>query len=178
MPSTTETPAPPLSDVLVPILMGSARDASHGRRIGSSLTRFGVPWEMRVVSAHKSTARLLDMLADYTASGKQVIYITVAGRSNALSGVVDAQSLAPVIACPPSTPEQYAGLDVLSSLRMPGGIAPLVILDAEAAGLAVVKILALTRPALLARLAEVRHAAEEQALADDSALRGEEGDVA
>jgi len=59
----------------------------------------------------------------------------VAGRSNALSGFLDAQVTAPVIACPPAS-EAFGGMDILSSLRMPRGVAPLVVLEPENAALA------------------------------------------
>ncbi len=56
-------------------------------------------------------------------------------------------------------------------LRMPGGVAPLVVLEPASAALAAVKILALVQPDLARRLQDSRAAAEEQALADDQAVR-------
>src|SRR6266700_3857649 len=76
---------------------------------------------MRVCSAHKATERLLEILHGYEQDGP-LVYITIAGRSNALSAVVDANTRYPVIACPPYS-DRYAGMDVLSSLRLPSGIA-------------------------------------------------------
>ena len=70
--------------------------------------------------------RLLDVLAEYEASGEVGVYITVAGRSNALSGMADANVTAPVIACPPYS-DKYGGADLYSSLRMPSGVAPAVV---------------------------------------------------
>jgi phosphoribosylaminoimidazole carboxylase PurE protein len=77
----------------------------------------------------------------------------VAGRSNALSGFVDAQVTAPVIACPPAS-EAFGGMDILSSLRMPRGVAPLVVLEPENAALAAVKMLALTSERLRSAIAQ------------------------
>jgi phosphoribosylcarboxyaminoimidazole (NCAIR) mutase len=65
---------------------------------------------------------------------------------------VDAQVTAPVIACPPAS-EAFGGLDILSSLRMPRGVAPLVVLEPENAALAAAKLLALARPELRSMVA-------------------------
>jgi len=69
------------------------------------------------------------------------VYVTVAGRSNALSGLVDANTTKPVIACPPYS-EKYGGVDVFSSLRVPSGVASLVTVEPEGAAVAAAKILA------------------------------------
>ena len=97
------------------------------------------------------------------------VYITVAGRSNALSGVVDANSRHPVIACPPYG-ERFGGMDLLSSVRMPGGVAPMLVLDPEAAALAAAKILGVGDPALAQRIAAWQ--AESRERADGRRSRG------
>lgn len=124
---------------LVPILMGSPGDLQHAKMVVRALERFGIESEIRVASAHKTPARLLEVLARFEADGRPKVYMTIAGRSNALSGMVDATVTSPVIACPPPS-EAFAGWDILSSLRMPSGVAPLVVLDPENAGLAAAKI--------------------------------------
>jgi len=70
--------------------MGSVSDREHGEQIAVALGAFDVPCELRVASAHKSVRHLLDMLAAYEADPRRKVYVTVAGRSNALSGLVDA----------------------------------------------------------------------------------------
>jgi len=75
----------------------------------------------------------------------EVVYITVAGRSNALSGIVDANTNYPVIACPPYS-DKFSGSDIFSSLRMPSGVCPMVVLDPGNAALSALKILALKDP--------------------------------
>ena len=72
---------------------------------------------------------------------QRVVYITVAGRSNALSAFVDANTTKPVIACPTYS-EKFSGADIYSSLRVPSGVASLVTLEPEAAAIAAAKILA------------------------------------
>ena len=125
------------------ILLGSKSDMEHRDAIARGLDQlWSVTHETRIASAHRVTRYLLDLLDRYERDGQPHVYITVAGRSNALSGVVDANSRYPVIACPPYS-ERYAGMDLLSTVRMPGGVAPLLVLEPEAAALAAAKILAI-----------------------------------
>lgn len=131
-----------MSNVIVPVIMGSKSDLAFAERIAAALDTFGLPSELRIASAHKSAQHLLEMLAAYEADERTKVYVTVAGRSNALSGLVDANVTAPVIACPPYS-EKFGGMDVLSSLRMPSGVAPAVVLEPEAAALLAAKILGL-----------------------------------
>ena len=56
-------------------------------------------YEFRVASAHKTPQKVLEILKEFEA--EKVVYVTVAGRSNALSAFVDANTSKPVIACPP-----------------------------------------------------------------------------
>jgi 5-(carboxyamino)imidazole ribonucleotide mutase len=128
---------------MVIIILGSPRDRDIGQQIAQALNGFGVASEVRIASAHKTPRYLLELLEKYEADPQPKVYITVAGRSNALSGMVDAQVTAPVIACPLYS-ERFAGGDVLSSLRMPSGVAPAVVLEPPNAALLAVKILALT----------------------------------
>ncbi len=93
-----------------------------------------------MASAHKAATYLLDLLAGYESDPRPKVYVTVAGRSNALSGLVDGNVTAPVIACPPYS-DRFGGADLFSSLRMPSGIAPMVVLDPGGAALAAAKIL-------------------------------------
>lgn len=123
--------------------MGSKADLPFAERVAVVLGEFGLPAELRIASAHKSVQHLLAMLAAYEADERLKVYITIAGRSNALSGLVDANVTAPVIACPPYS-EEFGGMDLLSSLRMPSGVAPAVVLEPEAAALLAAKILGLT----------------------------------
>ena len=65
----------------------------------------------------------------------------MAGRSNALSAFVDANTPKPVIACPPYS-EKFSGKDIYSSLRVPSGIGSVVTIEPEGAAIAAAKILA------------------------------------
>jgi 5-(carboxyamino)imidazole ribonucleotide mutase len=122
------------------IIMGSERDLEFCREIAKPLKTLTVDYEFRVASAHKTPQKVLEVLSEFEA--QKVVYITVAGRSNALSAFVDANTSKPVIACPPYS-EKFGGLDVFSSLRVPSGIGSLVTIEAEGAAIAATKILAI-----------------------------------
>jgi 5-(carboxyamino)imidazole ribonucleotide mutase/phosphoribosylaminoimidazole-succinocarboxamide synthase len=156
--------------MLTVILLGSPTDEPLGREIAGALARFGIPWEMRVASAHKTPQHLLELLAAYEADPRPKVYITVAGRSNALSGLVDAHVCAPVIACPPYS-EKYAGADLWSSLRAPSGVAPAVVLEPENAALLAAKILGLTVPDLRRAVQEAQHTQRQRLFDADAALQ-------
>jgi phosphoribosylaminoimidazole carboxylase PurE protein len=149
--------------------MGSKSDAGHVEAIVAQLDALGVPSVRRVASAHKSVGHLLGILAGYNASAEPVVFIAVAGRSNALAGMVDANTPFPVITCPP-TSSAFGGADIYSSLRMPGGVAPLVILEPSGAALAAAKILALSDAALAARIAAYQAEMTAAIIAADAEL--------
>ena len=156
----------------VVILMGSKADLKHTDRIEAVLREFGVNVDRRIASAHKVPRKLLDVIAEYDSSDEPLVYVAVAGRSNALSGVLDWATLRPVITCPPPS-ESFGGADLWSSLRMPSGIATPTILEPEGAALLAVKILSLADPDLRTRLADYRAAMAERLDADDRALQGD-----
>ncbi|MBA3451294.1 MAG: AIR carboxylase family protein [Chloroflexia bacterium] len=154
------------------ILLGSKSDHEHRAVIARGLDRYGVTHETRVASAHRVTRYLLEMLDAYERDSQPRVYITVAGRSNALSGVVDANTRHPVIACPPYS-DRFGGMDLLSTVRMPGGVAPMLVLEPESAALAAAKILAIGDPAIGGRIAAWYKDFREQAMADDHAITGD-----
>jgi 5-(carboxyamino)imidazole ribonucleotide mutase len=123
------------------IIMGSKADIEWARKISDASEKLGLESVLRIASAHKVPLKCLDIIKEY--EEKNVVFITIAGRSNALSGFCDAQTHCPVIACPPYS-DKFGGTDIYSSLRMPSGVAPLVVLEPENAALAAAKILALS----------------------------------
>ena len=152
------------------ILMGSPNDDPIARKAIETIESFEIPWRLHIASAHKSPRRLLDLLAEYEADPQPKVYLTIAGRSNALSGMVDAQVSTPVIACPPSS-SSFSGADVFSSLRMPSGVAPVVVLDPHNAALAAVKMLALAEPALKTAVTQSQAAQRQRLVEADAAHR-------
>jgi len=152
------------------IIIGSSVDEEFTRPIRSTLKELGLPYELRVASAHKTPRRLLEMLEEYERSGDRIVYITVAGRSNALSGFVDSNTRYPVIACPPQS-DKFGCVDIYSSLRMPTGVSPLVILEPESAALAAAKILALSDQDICKRVLSYQKGVRDKVEQDDENLR-------
>jgi len=122
------------------IIMGSERDLDFSREIAKHLKLLGVTYEFRVASAHKTPLAVLEILKEF--ENEKVVYVTVAGRSNALSAFIDGSTIKPVIAVPPYS-EKFGGADIYSSLRVPSGIGSVVTIEPEGAAIAVAKILAL-----------------------------------
>ena len=151
------------------VLTGSKGDLPHAERIKETLQSFGIETTLRIASAHKTPEKVLEIIREYEED--EVVFITVAGRSNALSGFVDAQTPRPVIACPPPS-DRFGGADIFSSLRMPSGVAPLVVLEPEAAALAAAKILALKDKALEERVREYQGKRKEEIERADEEVRG------
>ena len=132
------------------IIMGSKGDLPPAQAVAKTLKALEIGYEMRVCSAHKATSRLLDILRAYESAGP-LVYITIAGRSNALSAVIDANTRYPVIACPPYS-DRFGGMDILSSLRLPSGIASPTILEPGGAALLAAKMLAFADNTIWQRL--------------------------
>ncbi len=131
------------------VLMGSERDLDFSREISKYLKLLEVVYEFRVASAHKTPEQVLKILQEF--ENEKVVFVTVAGRSNALSAFVDANTSKPVIACPPYS-EKFGGVDLYSSLRVPSGIGSTVTIEPEGAAIAAAKILALEDKALETRV--------------------------
>jgi 5-(carboxyamino)imidazole ribonucleotide mutase len=127
------------------IVMGSERDLDFSRQIAKYLKILGVTYQFRVASAHKTPEKVLEIIKEFEQD--KVIYVTVAGRSNALSAFIDGNTSKPVIACPPYN-EKFGGADIYSSLRVPSGIGSVVTVEPEGAAIAAAKILALEDTAL------------------------------
>jgi phosphoribosylaminoimidazole carboxylase PurE protein len=152
------------------ILMGSKSDLDHIKPMRAQLEALGIPYGVRVASAHKSVRHLLAVIEACAALGEPLVFIAIAGRSNALAGMLDANTPWPVITCPPMS-TAFGGADIYSSLRMPSGVAPLVILDPAAAALAAAKILAIGDPALRAQVATYQEGMTAQILQDDAEVQ-------
>jgi 5-(carboxyamino)imidazole ribonucleotide mutase len=158
-----------MSQPLVVILMGSKADVAHCAKIAEAARGFGLDVITRIGSAHKTPEHVLNLLREYEADPRPKVYITVAGRSNALSGFTDGAVSAPVIACPPSS-EVFGGADVFSSLRMPSGIAPAVVLDPGNAALLAAKILGLGDAVVREKVLEFRRKQAVKILSDDETM--------
>jgi len=147
---------------LVAVIMGSKSDWETMRHADEILTRFDVPHECRIISAHRTPARMAEFAATAESRGIEVI-IAGAGGAAHLPGMVAAQTLIPVLGVPVES-HALKGMDSLLSIaQMPGGVpvGTLAIGKAGAinAALLSVAILASARPELREKLRKFR---EEQ----------------
>lgn len=134
----------------VVIIMGSKADLEWANQISNILATFEIDSISRIASAHKVPLKCYNLIKEY--EKENVVFITIAGMSNALSGFTDAQTHCPVIACPPYS-DKFGGADLFSSIRMPSGVAPLTILSPENAALAAAKILGLSNTDIRGKIA-------------------------
>src|SRR5487761_1761123 len=123
--------------------MGSKSDLDFAQKIKDALSEYSISCDLRIASAHRTPQHLLKILAEYSTSGDEIIVVTVAGLSDALSGVVAAQRLFPVIACPPDL-EKYEFPKIFSSAFTPSDVPVAFVNDPTKAANLVAQIFALT----------------------------------
>ena len=153
------------------VMMGSRKDLPFASRIGTFLERedFPVKYEYNVCSAHKTLETLQRKLENYEKSGEDIVYVTVAGLSDALSGVVAGYSKYPVIACPPDS-KKYGWTKVFSSMITPEGVPVLFVSEPENAALAAVKILALSNHSLYEKIATYQQKKKKEVVEADEEI--------
>lgn len=124
--------------------MGSKRDYEFASAIDKFLQEegFDVRCEYVVASAHKTPRKLLEEIEKRENLREPTIFVTVAGLSDALSGVVAGCTKHPVIACPPDS-EKYGYAKFFSSAVTPRGVAVAYVPRPENAALSAAKMLAL-----------------------------------
>lgn len=128
--------------MIVPILMGSESDKEFAAKLTAILDTWDVPCKLHVASAHKVPEKVLHIVNEYNASDEPTCYITIAGRSNGLSGVVAASSVHPVVACPPFKSKEDMMLNMNSTLMMPSDTPVMMVVDPQNAAMAVLRVLA------------------------------------
>ena len=122
--------------------MGSESDRNFTEKITTELEKYSIRYNFNIASAHKQPLEVLNIIKS-NAAEKGVVYITIAGRSNALSGFVAANSSCPVIACPPFKDKTDMLVNIHSTLQMPSSAPVLTILDPGNCALAIKRILEL-----------------------------------
>lgn len=143
----------------VAVIMGSDSDLPVAEKVVETLKEFGVSYEARVMSAHRSPEMAWEFSVTAAKSGFGVI-IAIAGGAAALPGMIASATMLPVIAVPVAT-RLAGGLDsLLSSVQMPGGV-PVLSTGTNSGGpvnaaLAAARILALSDDKLAEKLAEYR----------------------
>ncbi len=156
----------------VGVIMGSDSDWAVMADAADALAEFDVAYEVGVVSAHRTPARMLDYARGAADRGIEVI-IAGAGGAAHLPGMVASATPLPVIGVPVPL-ERLDGLDSLLSIaQMPAGVpvATVSIGGARNAGLLAVRILAVSDPALRGRIIAFADQLAETVLAKDAALR-------
>ena len=121
------------------IIMGSASDEPHAKKITDKLDEYEISWEQHAASAHKQPLKVLEIL-NANKDSKDIIYITIAGRSNALSGFVAANSEFPTLGCPPFSDKSDMLINIHSTLQMPSNTPVLTVIDPGNCALAVKRI--------------------------------------
>jgi 5-(carboxyamino)imidazole ribonucleotide mutase len=157
---------------LVGVIMGSDSDWPTMRAAGEALAEFGVAYEVRVVSAHRTPHAMLDYAGAAADRGLRVI-IAGAGGAAHLPGMVASATPLPVIGVPVPL-KHLDGLDsLLSIVQMPAGVpvATVSVGGARNAGLLAVRILAASDPALLARMVAFQQGLRTLVEEKDAALR-------
>lgn len=141
----------------VGIVLGSTSDEEKAKAAAVMLEKFGVEYELEVLSAHRDPGRVSDYATTAAGRGLQVI-IAAAGKAAALPGVLAAHTTLPVIGLPIFTP-QLGGQDALFSMvQMPSGVPVATVgLDAAVnAGILALQILAVGDRRLRAELQEFK----------------------
>ena len=161
---------------LVGIIMGSSSDWETMQSAAELLDKLAVPYEVRVVSAHRTPDLLFEYAAGARGRGLEVL-IAGAGGAAHLPGVLAACTPLPVIGVPVAL-RQLDGLDsLLSIVQMPAGVpvAAVSIGGARNAGLLAVRILALSDPKLAEALEGFRESLAEKARQGDAQVQSELG---
>ncbi|MBO4792427.1 MAG: 5-(carboxyamino)imidazole ribonucleotide mutase [Clostridia bacterium] len=156
------------------IIMGSASDLPVARKAADTLAGLGIPFDVRVSSAHRTPDETAAIAAGAREEGFGVI-IAAAGMAAHLAGAVAARTVLPVIGIPCSS-NKLDGIDaLLSTVQMPSGIpvASVAIDGAVNAALLSAEILALGDPALSEKLEAMREAGRQRTLDADRAAAEE-----
>lgn len=157
----------------VGVIMGSDSDWSVMEEAALALAEFEIPFEVGVVSAHRTPQRMFDYARDAAGRGIEVI-IAGAGGAAHLPGMVASATPLPVIGVPVPL-ARLDGMDsLLSIVQMPAGVpvATVSIGGARNAGLLAVRILGSSDAALRARMAAFQDQLAQSVLAKDAMLQG------
>lgn len=160
----------------VAVVMGSDSDLPVIRRATDVLTEFGVPFEVRVLSAHRTPVEAQQFASSLRESGFGVV-IAAAGMAAHLAGAFAAHTTLPVIGIPVKS-SNLDGVDaLLSTIQMPTGmpVATVAINGAANAALLSVEILSVYDDELRDKLENYRKAGTDKVLAKDKAVREEFG---
>lgn len=160
----------------VAVVMGSRSDLANLKGAFDILREFGISFEARIISAHRTPDTASDFAKNAEAEGIKII-ICAAGMAAHLGGVIAAHTVLPVIGIPMAS-APFNGFDaLLAMVQMPPGI-PVATVTAGSAGaknaaLLAVEMLALSDESLKIKLKDFRVRQTEKVIADDKALNEE-----
>ena len=155
----------------VAIIMGSDSDLPVVEKAAQTLSEYGVPFEMRIMSAHRTPDIVREFIGSARENGFGAI-IAAAGKAAHLAGAAAANTTLPVIGIPIKS-STLDGLDaLLSTVQMPSGmpVATVAIDGAQNAALLAIQMLAITEPELARKLSDARAKAAEKIYAKDAEL--------
>jgi len=160
-----------MNELKVALIMGSDSDYPVVRGGADILESLGIPYEMRILSAHRTPAQTMEFAGKAKENGFGVL-IAAAGKAAHLAGVIAAHTTLPVIGIPMKS-STFDGLDaLLSTVQMPQGIpvATVAVDGAPNAAILAAQILAVSDPELAEKLSAMRKRMTEEVLAKDAAL--------
>jgi 5-(carboxyamino)imidazole ribonucleotide mutase len=157
----------------VGIIMGSASDLPVMQAAADILEALEVPFEMDIVSAHRTPHRMMEYAASARSKGIGVI-IAGAGGAAHLPGMVASLTTLPVIGVPVKSSNSIDGWDsVLSILQMPGGIpvATVALNGAKNAGILAAEMLGITDEKIAGKLADYKKELHDKVMASVEELK-------
>lgn len=140
--NSTDSTTLPDHHIYVVLILGSEKDSGHAKKITDALDVFAIPWAQYIASAHKQARAALQILDEY--KDKKIIYVTIAGRSNALSGFVAGNTDNVTIACPPFSDKMDMLVNIHSTIQMPSHVPVMTILEPKNVALAIKRIIDLS----------------------------------
>ncbi|WP_347160179.1 5-(carboxyamino)imidazole ribonucleotide mutase [Pontibacter chitinilyticus] len=174
MPEATTNTQP-----LVGIIMGSQSDLNVMEAAAEILDLLGVPYELTIVSAHRTPHRMIEYAETARKKGLKVI-IAGAGGAAHLPGMVASLTTLPVIGVPVKSSNSIDGWDsVLSILQMPGGIpvATVALNGAQNAGILAAQILGTANAAVADKLEKYKNSLKEKVMRSVEELRRGDRDL-
>jgi 5-(carboxyamino)imidazole ribonucleotide mutase len=147
------------------IVAGSDSDKNHIEKLVSALRMYEIPHEVRICSAHKSPGRLLELIAEYEGQGA-LVWVAVAGGTDALSGTLAFHADQPVLSCPPDGLNQ-------SCLTNPPGSSNATILSPGNAARFVAQVFSNANPRIKELLASSRTEKIRQLETKDAEIRNQ-----
>ncbi|MBQ2866283.1 MAG: 5-(carboxyamino)imidazole ribonucleotide mutase [Clostridia bacterium] len=155
----------------IAIIMGSDSDLPVVEKAAQTLSEYGVPFEMRIMSAHRTPDVVREFIGTARENGFGAV-IAAAGKAAHLAGAAAANTTLPVIGIPIKS-STLDGLDaLLSTVQMPSGmpVATVAIDGAQNAALLAIQMLSITEPELARKLSDARAKAAEKICAKDAEL--------